>query len=1064
MNLASDRQFNAPKWIWLAYVVFVVYGSLVPLDFHHKPLDVAWAAFQDMPFLQLGLKARADWVANGVLYFPVGFLAAHILTRPQQGLSRIVGLAGAMAFCAAMAIGVEFAQIFFPPRTVSLNDLLAEIIGSAVGVAAASRYANWYEALIRSLAEHSGRLAARLVEAYAFVYLAVAFFPYDLLLSRAELLGKLHSTGWGWLVVADSPRLSLIALQFLLELVLTVPIGPLLVRLAGHRHLSYPMAALAGFLLGATIEFGQFFIASGVSQGLSAISRTLGVCLGLAIYRRRERLSAKRMAFHLKRFAPACWGVYLVALASVNGWFVLQWQGLDSAMATLRLVHFMPFYYHYYTTEAKALFSFAIVCLSYAPLGVLGWAGGWSRWFTLALSLALAVCIETSKLFLKGAHPDPTNILQAGFVVWITMWTIGRFTQGGAQNDYAQAPGAPANAEPPANRTPFTFWLFCALVAMAGWLLMFPVFPLALLIIMVLGIGLVWLRPASWFALVPAGLPALDLAPWSGRFFLDEFDVFLLTCSAVASVRLASVVGAQRNSNRAWHVAALALGISLVTSAILGLVPLQMPDANAFNHYYSPYNALRILKGAAWAVVFCLLARRAVAGGIDVGRWFAWGLIVGLAFTVAVVLWERVAFSGLWNFTEGYRVTGPFSAMHVGGAFIECFLAVAAPFLIFQMVENRNVLLRLAGFGLLVVTTYALMVTYSRNGYSAFVVGVVAVLAFSLRRSKRRFRSLAMATGLFASLLVVAVPIFQSGFAQARMATVKADLDVRAAHWRSALSLRDSGLSTHFFGMGLGRFPATSFWRGDQSTRSGTYHLASEPGNSYLRLGSGDSIYVEQFVDVKPGQGYLLKLDVRPHIANASVTVPICEKWMLTSYNCIWHTFALGKEFGDWRSFEARVSSKAMLDSPWYSKRPVKLALYYPTPKSTVDIDNVRLEAENGSNLVRNGDFSKGLDQWFNSTDGHLQWHIKSLFVGVLFDQGWIGLTAWFYILALALAAAWKNAVAGDGSAAPAIAALMSFLVVGVFDTLIDSPRFLMLLLILIWLCAQPGKQLGKPK
>ena len=103
--------------------------------------------------------------------------------------------------------------------------------------------------------------------------------------------------------------------------------------------------------------------------------------------------------------------------------------------------------------------------------------------------------------------------------------------------------------------------------------------------------------------------------------------------------------------------------------------------------------------------------------------------------------------------------------------------------------------------------------------------------------------------------------------------------------------------------------------------------------------------------------------------------------------------------------------------------------------------------------FLHNGDFSNRLDNWFFSTDGHLQWHVKSLFYGVLFDQGWFGLATITMLLALAIARATKNAYMGDSLAGAALAAIVSFLVAGVFDTLIDAPRFLLLLLLLTWAC-----------
>ena len=61
--------------------------------------------------------------ANGVLYAPLAFLAARALT----GLGLVSSLAVVLAAltCGALAVAVEFTQLFFPARTVSQNDILA---------------------------------------------------------------------------------------------------------------------------------------------------------------------------------------------------------------------------------------------------------------------------------------------------------------------------------------------------------------------------------------------------------------------------------------------------------------------------------------------------------------------------------------------------------------------------------------------------------------------------------------------------------------------------------------------------------------------------------------------------------------------------------------------------------------------------------------------------------------------------------------------------------------------------------------------------------------------------
>ena len=56
-------------------------------------------------------------------------------------------------------------------------------------------------------------------------------------------------------------------------------------------------------------------------------------------------------------------------------------------------------------------------------------------------------------------------------------------------------------------------------------------------------------------------------------------------------------------------------------------------------------------------------------------------------------------------------------------------------------------------------------------------------------------------------------------------------------------------------------------------------------------------------------------------------------------------------------------------------------------------------------------------------------------------------------MLTSAARASWR----GNVAAGAVLAALSAFLVLGAFDTLIDSPRFLMLLLLLCWLALLPG-------
>jgi hypothetical protein len=121
-----------------------------------------------------------------------------------------------------------------------------------------------------------------------------------------------------------------------------------------------------------------------------------------------------------------------------------------------------------------------------------------------------------------------------------------------------------------------------------------------------------------------------------------------------------------------------------------------------------------------------------------------------------------------------------------------------------------------------------------------------------------------------------------------------------------------------------------------------------------------------------------------------------------------------------------------------------------------VDVDNLRLVSSTGVDLLANGDFSAGMDHWVFSTDVDPPWHVHNLPVAVLFDQGWFGVVAWGLAVVGALGAAARHLVQGRALLPAAAVAAVAFLVSGTLNTLIDTPRFLWLLLVLLWLAAQP--------
>jgi len=126
VSVNVQKQTEHSQWLaTFGYLFFVVYGSLLPFDFNHLPLATAWAKFQAIPWLLLGVGNRADWVANLLLYMPLGFLLCGLLVgKSRRPAVLVIGFALTLLITVTLAIGVEFTQEFFPPRSVSLYVLM----------------------------------------------------------------------------------------------------------------------------------------------------------------------------------------------------------------------------------------------------------------------------------------------------------------------------------------------------------------------------------------------------------------------------------------------------------------------------------------------------------------------------------------------------------------------------------------------------------------------------------------------------------------------------------------------------------------------------------------------------------------------------------------------------------------------------------------------------------------------------------------------------------------------------------------------------------------------------
>jgi hypothetical protein len=645
---------------------------------------------------------------------------------------------------------------------------------------------------------------------------------------------------------------------------------------------------------------------------------------------------------------------------------------------------------------------------------------------------------------------------------------------------------------------------------------------------------LAW-QPAWWLFALPVLLPALDLAPQTGWFFLEELDLVLMATAASCYWRLArhSVShGAARTAAAypgAWRAALAGFSLFCMIALWRGVQPLPPVDANAFTNYLSPYNALRVGKGWLGALILLPPLRHEAGAQLQgLRRYLVPGLLSGLAIACYDNVRERVLFPGLLNFSTDYRSSAPFSAMHTGGAALDGYLALTFPLAAFWLLgtgKPRQPLPTMAALALLALAGYVGMATFSRGllaayllaallmlravypqrlhlawpwwpaaaglaiglntvfeagGYRGFALALLVLgsaclatmpsplwrLAPGLRLEAWRHVPLALAL-LFA--LALAIPFGNGYYTAQRLASTQGDLRLRLAHWRHTLSMMPDNAATMLLGMGLGTFPATYYWHNRDGEQPASYSYVDQEHNRYLRLASadyaagyGEMLRMLQRVELRPYTPYRIAFDARGSGELPFLYANVCERQLLYPEHCLAMP-RLGFSGGTgWRHLEFSFQSGPVASptGPW--RPPVQLEFSIEGKHALVDIDNVSLlDTLHERELVRNGSFTEANGHWFFSSDRHhLPWHIKNLALNVAFETGLGGLLCFGAMVLAAGHALWRRSRADDRGALLWLASLLAFLVVGLFDSLLDVPRItLLFMLVMAAAMLQPGER-----
>lgn len=487
-----------------------------------------------------------------------------------------------------------------------------------------------------------------------------------------------------------------------------------------------------------------------------------------------------------------------------------------------------------------------------------------------------------------------------------------------------------------------------------------------------------------------------------------------------------------------------AAGTSRGKAALIGLISASAAAGLAFLVFrHGGYRALLAVLGC-FAMVMLTMEHARFAGG---RAWAATGAIAVLLTLSAFALTWLMEKGAYWSYAALFA------------------LAVTAHLVGLRTRSSGVGKLALAGTAALPFA--AALIANHWGGMAALTDTTVALAAivlpavWGIRSTRSVWPSDWRRQGaVLASAMAIAaiVAIFGGGtYMGERFSTSERDLEGRLQHWRAGLDLlRTPG--DRLFGKGLGRFPPSFFFGAPGNEFPGSYQLNREDRNTYITLsgpryqiGFGEVLRVVQRVAPVAAGRYTLEFDARTQ-GKVQLDFSICAKHLLYAENCFGRQFIETGNDG-WQHRKIEFDGRNLSAGPWFAPQLVVFSVASETMSSRIDLDNLSLTDPYGDPILANGDFSEDMARWFFTSDHHhLPWHMKNMFLHVLFEQGALGLGIFVILIMTALLRSLVGTRAHHPLGPALVAAIVGFMVVGLFDSLIDVPRvaFLFFLLLLI--------------
>lgn len=278
----------------------------------------------------------------------------------------------------------------------------------------------------------------------------------------------------------------------------------------------------------------------------------------------------------------------------------------------------------------------------------------------------------------------------------------------------------------------------------------FPAYQIALTASIVAYLFALRILPFLWLYVLLFITIAVNLAPWTGRYILDELDFFV----AATGFYFLLINKTRHKNTRHFYIASGVVALCLLTSFDSSWINAFGPTYS--NFYVSPLNGLVIFKGLLWALLLSWIFYQQKADEPEKAlKHLLLAAMLGSFVMFVVIMWEKQVLDTLFssadiytkvntffNLSSAYRTTGIISGMHTGGESIDGMYLFLLPLTLGACFLLNQPVYRFAAIASVVGVMYGVLMGFTRATYAAsFIAMAVLSGMFFINLFKRQLNN-----------------------------------------------------------------------------------------------------------------------------------------------------------------------------------------------------------------------------------------------------------------------------------------------------------------------------------